>query len=163
MSAAASHPDYMGVWCPTCREDCIPIHGRCGFCETRVEDVDGNPITEKETPVANACKVDGCTNPSAGKGGSWHGMCDEHISIEARRRQAVRFATKAAKPPGANRQPTKTVAPPVAAKQPAQAAATVGANGHAPVTLTELAQAVDQAHAIYIAALDLLKEAVTAA
>ena len=21
--------------------------------------------------------IDGCTNPSAGKGGSWHGLCDE--------------------------------------------------------------------------------------
>lgn len=43
-------------------------------------------------PVAAACKVDGCTNPSAGKGGWCAGLCDEHVSVEGRRRQAVRFA-----------------------------------------------------------------------
>lgn len=106
----SSHPDYMGVWCPTCKEDCLPISGgRCGFCETRVIDTDGNPITTKETQQVEAtCKIDGCTNPSAGKGGSWHGMCDEHISAEARRRQAVRFG----KEPSAKPAKPKAVKPP---------------------------------------------------
>lgn len=30
------HPDYMGVYCPTCKQDCLPHRGRCMWCETIV-------------------------------------------------------------------------------------------------------------------------------
>lgn len=49
----------------------------------------------ERAPVAAACKVDGCTNPSAGKGGPWARMCQQHISLEVARRQAVRHAKPA--------------------------------------------------------------------
>lgn len=40
-----SQPNYMGVWCPTCKQDCIPISGGiCGFCDTVVLNPDGTPI-----------------------------------------------------------------------------------------------------------------------
>lgn len=28
------------------------------------------------------CKIDGCDNPSAGRGGSWVGLCVEHITAK---------------------------------------------------------------------------------
>lgn len=51
----------------------------------------------KEPPV-NACKMPGCTNPSAGKGGPWADTCQQHISAEIARRQAKRHAKPAALP-----------------------------------------------------------------
>lgn len=123
-------------------------NGRCGFCDTRVVGADDQPLTEKETPVAKACKVDGCTNPEKGSGGPWKGMCQEHISAEIARRSAVRYA----------KQPK-----PAKAKSAAPATAAPKTNGHAALTLTELALAVDQAHAAYADALTRLREAVNAA
>lgn len=29
---------YFGVWCPTCRQDAIPMpNGRCGWCDRRLK------------------------------------------------------------------------------------------------------------------------------
>lgn len=60
---------------------------------------DALPPKPKEANIAT-CKIDGCPNESAGKGGSWHGLCSPHISEEGRRRQALRHTNpKAVKPP----------------------------------------------------------------
>ena len=97
--------EYLGVWCPTCKQDCLPLRsGRCGFCDTRVIDPD-EPSTSIETDLVaqlpprqeervDTCKIDGCTRASAGKGGPWARMCQTHISEEVARRQAKRHGTE---------------------------------------------------------------------
>lgn len=130
----------------------------------------------EERPPLNTCKQPGCTNPTAGKGGWCVGLCDEHISIEGTRRQAVRRErlqaekpeSAAVKPPPVGGQPKRTAAPPVAAKPPAQAAPERPTDGQP--TLVQLAQTVeDAAHEIEYArnrhqnAIHALRQALEAA
>jgi len=44
------HPNYMGVYCPTCKQDCLPIRGCCGFCDTRVVPASRPKQGEAQTP-----------------------------------------------------------------------------------------------------------------
>ena len=80
------------------------------------------------------CKIEGCENHSAGKGGWCVGLCSEHISAEGKRRQAVRLERKKT----TTTEAAARVAPPVVVVAP-------NGNGHAPVSLTSLAQAVEHA------------------
>jgi hypothetical protein len=74
------------------------------------------------------CKIEGCPNPDAGKGGPWKRMCNEHISSEMSRRNAVRYDKK----PAAKNASANIANLPVAET-----------NGHATVSLTDLAHAVE--------------------
>lgn len=43
--SAVPHPEYQGVYCPTCEHDCLPLsNGRCGFCDTLVQPRDTPPL-----------------------------------------------------------------------------------------------------------------------
>jgi hypothetical protein len=99
------------------------------------------------------CKIEGCTQPSAGKGGSWMGLCMQHVREEGQRRQAA----------GQARRVLATVADePVDDTSPLPEVEENG-NGHASLTFTELAQAVDHARAAYDEALSKLATAVSEA
>lgn len=76
-----------------------------------------SPTIEEDTSAVEdspRCKIDGCTSPSAGKGGSWHGLCSTHIAIEGRRRQQIAKDRRrgSVKPPPA----APTTAEPVAGR-----------------------------------------------
>ena len=102
----------------------------------------------EKTSAAPQCKVDGCSNPSAGKGGWCANLCDEHISVEGRRRQAVRFAKPAPLPvsppqpdeakPSSSDRPT----PPQPKPKPKPKAA--AAPSASVLTLTQLALEVEE-------------------
>lgn len=51
-AAAPTHPEYLGVWCPICKQDCIPIRGRCGFCDTQVAERVDDKLSRLETVVS---------------------------------------------------------------------------------------------------------------
>lgn len=152
----ATHPDYLGVWCPTCKQDCLPLpNGRCGFCDTRVAYPEGQPLTSaattttapvKETPVPPVCKIDGCDNPSAGKGGWCVGLCQQHISEEGSRRQRIRH--ERARGSGHAKTTTPSPPPAVPVVPPGSASNPPTEPSEAPPgTLTQLAIAADQAQA----------------
>ena len=131
---------------PVLRSDLV----ECPLCPWRIDpDTDSDWAdalaahqahhAELEEASMTTCKIDGCENESAGRRGSWTGLCAEHVSAEAKRRQAVS---------------ARQSAPLVAESRP-------DGNGHTNLSLVELAQAVEQAHDAYRAALDRLVEAAT--
>lgn len=130
-------PDYLGVWCETCQQDCLPLGNRtCGFCDTAVVDADGQPLhhqphQEDDDVPDDACKIDGCARPRHDKLGMYGGLCLEH-------REHAK-AARAAKP---------------------QAAADSPAQPQASSSLVQLAQAVEDARAALDVALDELRKAV---
>lgn len=40
---------YLGVWCPECHQDALPLdpHGICGFCDTVIVDSNGKPLHKR--------------------------------------------------------------------------------------------------------------------
>lgn len=68
-------------------------------------------IDQEDTnvPTTATCKIDGCDNPSAGKGGWCVGLCQTHISEEGSRRQRLRHErarASSAKTPASVKAPT---------------------------------------------------------
>lgn len=140
----------LGVRCPTCKVDTIPntFTGACVWCGTPLEQpaVKSQPAaptlpaahdesvlreTERKETSVELCKIDGCTRPSAGKGGGFARMCQQHISKEISRRHAVR-KSRTVKTPAVN---LTTVAP-----KPTEQEREAPPGG-----LTDLARAVDLA------------------
>ena len=106
----------------------------------------------EESPPVNTCKVDGCPNPSARKGGWTSGLCQAHISEGMQQRQATAKARRSAaetrgsdsassseakKPEAraASPQPRPPRTRPAARREPSAPAA--------PNTLVDLAQTVE--------------------
>lgn len=143
-NGAATHPDYMGVWFPTCQQDCIPLrNGRCGFCDTQVDDLEAD---RQETRV-ETCKIDGCERERVNSRGPYTGLCEIH------KRDKIHATTAASRAAKQARRETKA-SPPAASN----------VNGHnRRLSLTELAEAVDDAHRVYSEALERLRLAVEAA
>ena len=101
-------PEYLGVWCPTCREDCLPLlDGRCGFCDTKVV----NPETDEpvrnleadlaaqlperqEEPVVDTCKIAGCDRPVHDRRGMYGSLCVDHKAEKRAKRQAKQAAPR---------------------------------------------------------------------
>lgn len=104
---------------------------------------------QAENPPS-VCKVDGCTNPSAGKGGPWARTCQQHISLEVARRQAVRHAKPAPLPvsppqPEAKKPEAKKPTPPQT--KPKAAPRSMVAPAITTGTLVELATECEAARA----------------
>jgi hypothetical protein len=123
----------------------------------------------------SVCKVDGCTNQTAGKGGPWKNYCQQHMSEEIARRQAVRHAKPAALPVPPPQREAKKPEPRAERPAPRQHRARSTASREtsasaAPSTLVQLAQhvedtkaAVAQSQAAHTAAVQQLREALDAA
>lgn len=179
----SQHPEYLGVYCPTCKQDCLPIHGRCGFCDTRVVDPEPRaapfpptaapadplakqvaegrvhpdyltPPAAKETTMPT-CKIDGCESRPVDSRGPYAGLCPVHKSEKI---EAVTAASKAARERQRAALPVSSTPEPAAVKPPP-----VNGNGHGALTLVQLAQAVEDAQAAHEQALQALRDALEAA
>lgn len=117
----------------------------------------------KEAAAMGTCRIDGCANPNAGKGGSWGGLCVEHIAIEGRRRQELGHSRKrASSAPKLSSVPDRPADSP---RQPVEVREAPPGG-----TLVQLAHQVEQtkaqlaaAHAAHQEALSALRSALDAA
>lgn len=89
----------MAAWCPKCRQESMPVRGRCSWCDTEIVDEESLPVrdlleqlnNQEETPMTEArtCKFDGCDEAAVTSGPPFGAVCASHLA-EAKREHGAR-------------------------------------------------------------------------